>query len=396
MDNEMTFELNEDNSAAENIPEEEETVNFEPAVEDIPDPKKTEKGIRKRIRKLYNSACFMLLVQLGVSSAVSAVITVVYVFIYTIIVTVMALSGSPELDTAAITEQVLEGALSPVFLIATTAVSYLIANIAAYFIGNAMTNKHRRVKIFGKIKMKPFDCILAVLSIIGMQMISLLVQTGIMALTGLSGVDETTGGMFAFSDNIFQNVLLVLYTVIIAAITEELLCRGVLMKAFSVKSATFALFASSLLFGFMHGNFNQIFNGFLLGLVIGYAALKSRSIILPIILHMCANGHAMLLSFFEYRFAESIVIPELIYMIVVAVIGLAATILLVVRNGAPKSETDGYDVVSTVEGVATLENQKGLTWRTLFKSVMFWIFMIIYTLMALFTFGAVLFQKLFA
>ncbi len=345
---------------------------------EAPDPLH-DKSVRKKLRKLYNSACLTLLFQLLISTAISGVIS----FIYSFVLTVATLVQNPSIPMEELIEHVTDASLNPLLLIITTTVSYLIANVLSYFIGNAMTNKHRKVKLFGKIQMKPLDCVLSVFAIIGIQMISALIQSLIMSLTGLSGVDETTASILSFSDNIFQNIVLVLYTVIIAAITEELICRGVIIKAFGAKSATFALFASALVFGIMHGNFNQMFNGFLLGLVIGYAALKSRSIILPIILHMCANGHAMILAVFEYAFGEQILIPELIYMCVMAVAGIVAIVLLLVRNGMPKNEADGYPVVYTVDGIEKLENQKGLAWGTLFKSVSFWIFTAIYTIIAL-------------
>ncbi len=371
MDNKTTIEVCEGSDAVAD-----EANIGEQSIEEAP-PVYNERKVRGRVRKLYNSASSTFLFQLGISTAISTVISTVY-GIYAGIKIVIE---NPEADN--IVELITDATTNPMLLLVTTIISYLIANIASYFIGNAMTNKHCRVKIFGKIQMKPIDCILSVVAIIGVQMISVLIQTLVVNLTGLNGIDQSTAGILSFSDNVLQNILLVLYTVVIAAITEELICRGVVMKAFSVKSRAFALFASSLLFGLMHGNFNQIFNGFLLGLVIGYAALKSKSIFMPIILHMCANGHAMIFSFLEYKLGEGVNTFMTIYSIVMAVLGIGAVILLIVRCGKP-ADTDGYPIVSTIEGLDVIENQKGLGLPTLFKSVAFWIVTVVYISSALF------------
>ncbi len=334
-----------------------------------------EKPVRKKLSQLYNTASLTLLIQFGIASMLSAILAAVY----SVVVVARMIQQDPNMDPELLAELTLEAGLNPMFLILTTAVSYLIANLVAYFLGDSMVRKHYSANLFGKICLKPLDCVLAVISVLGVQMLSALLQWLMMSISGISGIDESTASMLSISDHVLQNVILVLYTVVIAAITEELLCRGVVMKALSVRSKTFGLVASSLLFGIMHGNLNQIFNGFLLGMVIGYSAVKSRSIFLPILLHMCANGHAMVWSFLEYAFGESVLPVETVYMVAMAAAGLAAMVLLVIRNGKPDDQMDGYPVTAELEGLEELENKKGLTWKLLLKSPLFWGFLIIYT-----------------
>ncbi len=346
-----------------------------------PDPVELEKRARTRVRKVYNSACLTMLIQFGIASVITSFIST----IYSAYISFMTVIQNPELDFEALLESIMETSMSPVFLLTTTAVAYLAANIVSYFIGNKMIKKHHTASIFGKIQMKPLDCILAVVGVIGVQMASALIQSLVMSLTGMTGIDENTAAMVSISDNVFQNIVLVLYTVVIAGITEELLCRGVIMKALSVKSVTFGLIASSALFGIMHGNFNQMFNGFLLGLVIGYVGIKSKSIFMPIILHMCANGHAMLWSALEFKFGKSIFAIEALYIIAIAIIGVGAAIWLYLRNGKPNDETDGFPVTSTIEELPKTESRKGWTWSVIVKSPAFWIFIAIYFFTALIT-----------
>ncbi len=339
-----------------------------------PAPTDQDKTIKGKVRKLYNSACVSLLVHYGIATAISTVI----IAVYTAFICVDLLLQNPDPSLETLLPELMSTALNPKFLLIMTTITYLIANLSTYFMGNAITKKHHTAKIFGKMQIKPLDAILSVFAILGVQMVSVLVQSFLIMFTGVSGVDDTTAGILSISNDAVQNVLLILYAVVIAPITEELIYRGVVLKAFSVYDKTFALLASSLLFGVMHGNFNQMFNGFLLGLVMGYAALKSKSIILPIILHMVANGHAMLISAMEYRFGESIAMFEGIYIIGMALIGVGAFVWWFVRNRKPNNQTDGYPVISTIEGLDTLSDTKGLTWVALFKSPSFWIFVGIY------------------
>ncbi len=326
--------------------------------------------IKKKLKKCYNRGSLSLILQLAIATTISAVISIVYTMIYTI--SFVASTETTDMDM--IMQAALSASADPTFLLTVNAISFLIANIVSYFIGNATIKKLYTAQIFGKIQLKPFDCFLSVLAVLGIQMVSVIVQSIIMSITGMSGVSDEINSMMSFSGNMFHNFVLVLYTVVIAAVTEELLFRGIAMKALSPVSKTFALVASSMLFGFMHGNFNQIFNGFLLGMVIGYAAIKSRSIFLPIILHMCANGHAMLLSFFEYKFGEKMLAFENIYIFVVAILGIGAAVLLFIRNGKPNDKTDGYSDTNNIEGIEKLESNKGFTWSLLLKTPCFWIF----------------------
>ncbi len=338
--------------------------------------------VEKRVRKCYNEAGLVMILQFVIASAISSVFTFCYSFFAAFGPAFNAALAGETVDPAELATQI-SGAMSPTFLLVSTVVSYLIANLISYFIGNSMIKKHYKASLFGKISVTPFDGVLFGLAIIGIQMVSLIIQSIMIQITGMNGVSEEVLQMMSLSDDIPRNLLIVLYTVVIAAVTEELLCRGIILRAFSPVSKTFALFASSIMFGIMHGNFNQMFNGFLIGLVIGYAAIKSRSLKLPIILHMVANGHAMLLSFLEYKLGEGFLLIENLYIIVMAVIGIGAAILLIIRLGRVNEETDGFPCSEPFWGFSKFEDRRGLTYKALIKTPCFWIFTAIYFLTAI-------------
>ena len=89
-------------------------------------------------------------------------------------------------------------------------------------------------------------------------------------------------------------------TALLAPIAEELMFRGVILRRLSSVSQRFAIFFSALIFGLMHGNLIQAVLGFLVGLVLGYAAVKTGSLLLPIAGHIFINTFACSTSIVTY------------------------------------------------------------------------------------------------
>lgn len=75
------------------------------------------------------------------------------------------------------------------------------------------------------------------------------------------------------------------------AICEELAFRGLILSGFSRNGRTgVAIVFSALLFGMFHMIPQQIFNGFLQGMIIGLLAIRSGSLIPGVIYHFINNG----------------------------------------------------------------------------------------------------------
>ncbi len=79
-----------------------------------------------------------------------------------------------------------------------------------------------------------------------------------------------------------------------AAISEELLFRGVILTGFQRFGRFSAIFVSALLFTFMHGL--PLPNYLLAGVILGLAATATGSILVPISIHFFHNTAALLLS----------------------------------------------------------------------------------------------------
>lgn len=92
--------------------------------------------------------------------------------------------------------------------------------------------------------------------------------------------------------------LVVLYTVIIAPIVEELIFRGLTLKlTMRVIPFKVANVIQAILFGIYHGNLVQGIYAFALGGVLGLLARKYKSIMAPIVFHIMFNGSAFLIMF---------------------------------------------------------------------------------------------------
>ena len=94
-------------------------------------------------------------------------------------------------------------------------------------------------------------------------------------------------------DTVGSFLLLTLGAVIIAGISEEILFRGFLQKSFENSiSKTRAVILSSSVFSLMHFS-PQILQIFLLGVLLGYIALRTDSLYPSIVLHMINNAIAI-------------------------------------------------------------------------------------------------------
>lgn len=79
-----------------------------------------------------------------------------------------------------------------------------------------------------------------------------------------------------------------LYVAIFAPVFEEILFRGVILHNFLPYGKKFAIVATSFLFGIFHANLIQTPYAFMVGLVLGYAAIE-YGLVWSILLHLINN-----------------------------------------------------------------------------------------------------------
>ena len=98
-----------------------------------------------------------------------------------------------------------------------------------------------------------------------------------------------------------------LFVAIIPAIVEETIFRGVVYHTYSKRKPIVGIFLSALLFGLMHGNFNQMPYACFLGIVMAFLMEACDSIIAPMILHFTLNASSTLISWFTAGSVENTV-----------------------------------------------------------------------------------------
>ena len=117
-------------------------------------------------------------------------------------------------------------------------------------------------------------------------------------LDELDKVIESTYGNLLGAGNIFEYILVIVVVSVVPAICEEVFFRGYVQKSFEKKLKPFwAIFITSTLFGMYHMNPSGLIALAILGMYLGYAAYKSNSILVPVILHFINNFVAVIAFF---------------------------------------------------------------------------------------------------
>lgn len=121
---------------------------------------------------------------------------------------------------------------------------------------------------------------------LGIQLIIEPIFIGFEIILNLFGLSANASIEAATSNS--TTISMFIYGGIVAPIIEEVVYRGFAMRLLSKYGKTFAILASSILFGVMHGNIPQAMFATLVGIVLGYVAME-YSIIWSIVLHMLNN-----------------------------------------------------------------------------------------------------------
>ena len=107
---------------------------------------------------------------------------------------------------------------------------------------------------------------------------------------------------------------MIVLAVIMAPIFEEIVFRGIIQKGLINKGMKpiSAIVIASVVFGLVHGNPWQFVGAVLLGCVLGFVYYKTKSLLLPILLHAFNNLCSSILIFYAdtESFAEVFKISE--------------------------------------------------------------------------------------
>ncbi|MDO5014791.1 MAG: type II CAAX endopeptidase family protein [Clostridia bacterium] len=119
-------------------------------------------------------------------------------------------------------------------------------------------------------------------------------------------------------------------TAVVPAVIEEFAIRGVLLQWLRKYGDTFAIIASSVVFGLMHMNFVQFIFATLLGIFMSYVVIQTESIWTGIAIHFCNNAYSVLMSVVSQRMPEEKYTS--LFLVLVFAIMIGAIISLVVLS----------------------------------------------------------------
>lgn len=112
---------------------------------------------------------------------------------------------------------------------------------------------------------------------------------------------ETFTSMLGGETGLWKSILAV---AIAAPIVEEILFRGIILRGFLQHYSTRkAILVSALLFGLFHLNPWQFFGAFVAGIVTAWWFVKTRSLVMPIFIHVLYNSMSYILRFLGIEIA---------------------------------------------------------------------------------------------
>ena len=125
-------------------------------------------------------------------------------------------------------------------------------------------------------------------------------------------------------DSVLDIVLFYVTVAVLPALIEEFAFRGVILNIFRKYSDGLAVLVSGVTFGLMHGNFAQIPFALVVGLVLGYIAVKTNSLLPGIIIHFMNNALSVTFTLLSTNTDLSDSAVNLINSLVLIVIGILA------------------------------------------------------------------------
>lgn len=122
-----------------------------------------------------------------------------------------------------------------------------------------------------------------------------IIGRGVNSLISAGGGNQSVSDIFVYMND--ELPLMAVYAAFVAPIIEEILFRKVLLDRIQQYGKSTALFTSGLLFGLCHGNLEQFFFAFFVGMLFAFIYLKTGDVKYPIILHMSMNGLSTFITY---------------------------------------------------------------------------------------------------
>ena len=270
----------------------------------------------REARKLYRKHCSRIgwaaMADIGLMFAVQILVSYLGVYIYSIL---RATNVVSDIDDTSLSVNITMFAM---------AISALVGNL----VPSSAHGRKWRVKFtdpFKGDKLKPGFVLTATITAIGVNFI-----WGIIYNIITYSPDATSSeGYTQYNTPPVALWLMVIWTCVIAPVTEEYMFRGIFMRMLSKYGTTFGIVTSALMFGLMHGNLAQTPMTFMIGLIMGYVAAKSGNIRQAIFIHAVNNTFVTLPQIILYYCPESEGLLNLLYLVLELAMMIFAIVALI-------------------------------------------------------------------
>lgn len=110
-----------------------------------------------------------------------------------------------------------------------------------------------------------------------------------------------------FPKGVFGFLLFFIATAVVPALIEEFALRGIVLGSLRKFGDTFALLATSICFGLMHANFEQIPFAFMVGLFLGFSVIKTGSLRVAIAVHFYNNLISVIITYLSEYLPRNVI-----------------------------------------------------------------------------------------
>lgn len=205
----------------------------------------------------------------------------------------------------------------------------IIADVVVIIIAMKTTKIKIKEHIFVKNKSSKTFILLGTISCIGTGMISSIIYLTYSTIIKYYGIIIPEPD-FSFPTQSIYLILFLIYVCLLGPILEEIIFRGFILKSMQKYGNLTAIIVSSILFSMFHLNLVQFVNPVLMGIVLAFITIKSKSIVPSIIAHIFNNTITFIvagISLLQMPLLESIF--GAIYLLV----GVSALTLFVIMYG---------------------------------------------------------------
>ena len=126
---------------------------------------------------------------------------------------------------------------------------------------------------------------------------------------------------FDYPEGIFGFALSFIAIALTPALVEEFATRGMVMGTAREFGQGYALVTSAIFFALMHGNLVQIPFAFIMGIILGFAVIKTGSLVTGMVIHFINNAFAVAMSYFTENIG-SVIIQSLISLVYIGICAL--------------------------------------------------------------------------